>query len=303
MRLNIKLSKLPALHIYLSHIIQVLLHEREVIELDVIESQLTDTCLKSVRVEDSLLRVVLQYNICKTDILDLINMSNVTTGKFFVIIINTLENNSDALLSLDIIYKDSNSLIHKLLDVQDFTLDNTIKKYFQVLMPIIIEPLSEESLSRGVSIQYKYLEPINKYEKITLQASLDKKTHIKVYKKCFIDTMDYWVAKDRITLKIIGLIGIYTEPSDDKKDCWLGWFGLEEEYRSFGYGKELLKFAMQKAQKMGKEYLHLYTYESDEYKAAINLYRQFDFKEYSPKIKKPKDIYMKKYIEKNNNKI
>lgn len=155
MQQNIKLSEHPALHIYLSHIVQILLYTKEIIDLEFIEAQLTNIYLKQIHIEDNLLSITMKYNIHKSDMLNLINISNLTTNKFHILSMIQNTTNNEVILSLDIIYKDSNSLIHDLLVVKDFSYDNIIAKYFYTS---IIEALTEDCVTNTFFIHYKNLE-------------------------------------------------------------------------------------------------------------------------------------------------
>jgi len=129
---NIALSELPPLHLYLSYIVQLLVAKEECLEIDVIESQLSNTYIKSATVEKNFLTVTLEYDTNKTDILNLISPSNFTTKNFFILCTHTDLPSSKTELSFNIISKDSNNLIYKLLHVTDTSLDKIINNYFNM---------------------------------------------------------------------------------------------------------------------------------------------------------------------------
>lgn len=76
----------------------------------------------------------------------------------------------------------------------------------------------------------------------------------------------------------IGITGLYPTSKDyQDKSIWLGWFGVLEEYRLHGFGKQILKdtIAMAKSypQKYNIKYFRLYTsYEHNS--VAQIIYRQ-----------------------------
>lgn len=152
-----------------------------------------------------------------------------------------------------------------------------------------IQPLSQTTLQEALKLQHKYLYPKDEYEKQTLYASLDKEHFLEVYEKSYIRTMNYWVGV--VDGKVIGLIGIYEEPSDDSVTCWLGWFVVEKEFRHLGYGKQLLEFATQEAQQQNKHTLKLYCYNSCEFGKALELYKKFGFSVYK---ERKKEIFLAK---------
>ena len=152
-----------------------------------------------------------------------------------------------------------------------------------------IQPLSQTTLQEACKLQHKYLYPKDEYEKQTLHASLDKEHFLEVYKKSYIRTMNYWVGV--VDGKVIGLIGIYEEPSDNSTTCWLGWFVVAKEFRHLGYGKQLLEFAINVTKEQNKHTLKLYCYNSHEFGKALTLYEKFGFSVYKTR---KKEIFLQK---------
>ena len=67
----------------------------------------------------------------------------------------------------------------------------------------------------------------------------------------------------------IGVTGIYSY-NEYPDDAWLGWFGILEKYRNFGYGGQVLDMTINVAKEKGYKTFRLYT---DEYaKSAHKLY-------------------------------
>ncbi len=67
----------------------------------------------------------------------------------------------------------------------------------------------------------------------------------------------------------IGVTGIYSY-NEYPNDAWLGWFGILEEYRKYGYGSKVLDMTINIAKEKGYTNFRLYT---DEYaKSAHKLY-------------------------------
>lgn len=86
----------------------------------------------------------------------------------------------------------------------------------------------------------------------------------------------YLVYKEDV---IIGVTGIYTYCNYDDESIWLGWYGVLEEYRLHGFGKQILmdtfEMAKEEAKKNPKiKYFRLYTSSRDNAIAQI-LYRKF----------------------------
>ena len=84
---------------------------------------------------------------------------------------------------------------------------------------------------------------------------------------------------------VIGVTGLYSnEDIFETNSLWLGWFGVLEEYRSKGYGKQILTDTIEMSKKLAKKYpikyFRLYTSERDD-KIAQPLYEKvMDIKEY-----------------------
>ncbi len=82
---------------------------------------------------------------------------------------------------------------------------------------------------------------------------------------------------------------------EDEKNCWLGWFCVDETYRGKGFGKRLLQFAEEQAISFNKETIYIYTYNTKKYIRAIEMYKQFGYKEYAVKnMKYKRNLYFKK---------
>lgn len=142
-------------------------------------------------------------------------------------------------------------------------------------MKIFIESLSEINFNESLTLRDKLFPNLNKLEQETLKASIDN-SKIKILEELGITMIKYWIAKDTESNKVLGIVGLYSE-IDDINDVWLGWYGVSENARGLGIGKELLKFAIKEANTINKNKLKLYTTKDIEYKAARDLYEKFGF--------------------------
>jgi len=141
----------------------------------------------------------------------------------------------------------------------------------------IIKSLTADTLNNAVILRDKIFPDLGSCEKETLQASLDKSNYEECWKKNELTSMQYFIMLDTTKDKIIGLTGIYSEEGDSHNMCWLGWFCIEESYRGQGLSKILLDFSINKAKQLNKQYLHLYTYDAEEYIPAMRLYEKYGF--------------------------
>ena len=168
-------------------------------------------------------------------------------------------------------------------------------------LPFTIEPLSRMTLKEAEKLRDSIFDDdIEDIEKDLLLASLNITHYKKILENNDLTALTYWVAKESVSKRVIGLTGIYTE-IDDKENCWLGWFCVDKLYRKNGFGKKLLEFSIEQAAKMEKKYLYLYTYNSKKFQTAIQLYNKYEFQEFQEKSSKNKlELYFKKDLIKNS---
>lgn len=89
----------------------------------------------------------------------------------------------------------------------------------------------------------------------------------------------------------VGITGLYSY-TDDKDNGWVAFFGLKEEYRGKGIGKEMLELTEDYAREHGFKYLRLFTDKYDNLD-AINFYKSngFIFEDYNCKKEELKDMF------------
>ena len=168
-------------------------------------------------------------------------------------------------------------------------------------LPFKVEALTKYTLYETEILRDKIFSDIEEKEKLLLKASISPNISKKIFAINEIITSKYWIVRDNITNDIIGLTGIYTEVSDTKDDCWLGWFCINDKYRGKGFGKRLLEYSIDLAQEINKKYLHIYTYDIKKHKRAISMYEEYGFKEYNVENSKYKrDLYFKKTLKDKN---
>jgi ribosomal protein S18 acetylase RimI-like enzyme len=73
----------------------------------------------------------------------------------------------------------------------------------------------------------------------------------------------------------IGITGIYSL-EDTLDELWLGWFGLNENYRGLKISEIMLQLTIIEAKKLNCNFLKLYTSKNN--KIAQNLYKKYNFK-------------------------
>ena len=203
------------------------------------------------------------------------------------------------LLSTEILYDKNDvffleSIGRAICNSNQFELVIDVQKTQQKDLPFLIEPLSYMTLKEAEKLRDRiFKEDLEDIERDLLLASLNPERYKKVYEINEMETLNYWVARDKTSKQVIGLTGIYREKTDDKDECWLGWFCIDEKYRGKAFGKQLLEFSIEQAKKMQNSCLHVYTYKAKRFQKAIAMYRKYGFKEYQEEKDDARTMYLK----------
>jgi GNAT superfamily N-acetyltransferase len=86
------------------------------------------------------------------------------------------------------------------------------------------------------------------------------------------EILNFWVAIDSPSGKVLGTTGLYTYMRDATDAVWLAWFCVAPEARGKGIGSRLLDFSIAEARKTGRYYLRLYTSDDRREADAQRLY-------------------------------
>ena len=109
---------------------------------------------------------------------------------------------------------------------------------------------------------------------LNVLASLDRELFIKVSGLEYIDDhVKYYLA--RVNNEYIGITELYYY-GDDLDNVWIAWYGILEEYRNKGLGKEILLKTIELAKSKNFKYLRLYTDPVGNHKAML-LYERMGF--------------------------
>lgn len=316
MQINLKLNQIPIMHYTISNVIQKLLYPIKKIELQLIIEQLEDTKLTLFEIDDYVLSIEIKYDKKISSILNMVGKAICKSNKFELVVCRE-KKRQEYILCLDFIHHNLDFLIEEInADIKNKSIPIEVVKYLEDLkfkvpertseidyttykdkFSFYIEALSQQTLYEADLLRDRVFNYMDKEDKIMLEMSLNPRTMKHKYLKNEIDTMQYWVARDKTTLEIIGITGLYTEIDDDKENCWLGWFGIDKRTRGLGYGNELLDFSIEMAKKMNKKYLHLYTFDSKEFIPAMELYDKYGFIKYDAENKQhQQDLFYKKEL-------
>lgn len=142
-----------------------------------------------------------------------------------------------------------------------------------------IQSLNQTTLVQATNLRDSIFKNLSSEEKETFEASLDPKKFEKSLYNMNIENLEYWVYVHHDI--VVGFIGLYREINDAPNKVWLGWFGVDKQYRNRKIGSELLEFVIEKAKQ--KKYTELHLYTSNQYKNATSLYQKSGFIQYSSK--------------------
>jgi GNAT superfamily N-acetyltransferase len=145
-------------------------------------------------------------------------------------------------------------------------------------MDIQIRPLDQITLHDATVLRDSVFKDLSDDEYETLALSLNPSGPI--YSRLGISQLHYWVAVDTLSQKVVGLVGLYLESSDNEGEFWLGWYCVDPNYRGHKVGSKLLKFAIDLSKVVGMKSLHLYTTADEEYAIARIQYEKIGFKQY-----------------------
>lgn len=131
-----------------------------------------------------------------------------------------------------------------------------------------IEPLSKLTMKDAIRLLNNIFPLQALYERadVVLRASLAlEKGRIKswLYKLILrvikISEVRYWIIIDESSDKVIGITGLYCYKKDQNEADWVGWMGVNPNYRRLKLGNKLIDFVIVKAKNRGKKFLRLYT--------------------------------------------
>lgn len=109
---------------------------------------------------------------------------------------------------------------------------------------------------------------------LNILASLDRSLFQKITGFSYPDDhVKYYLAE--VDYKHIGITGLYYY-GFAPESAWLAWYGVLEEYRGQGFGKELLAETQALASFKGFKYMRLYT-DVAENRTAVKLYEKAGF--------------------------
>jgi GNAT superfamily N-acetyltransferase len=90
--------------------------------------------------------------------------------------------------------------------------------------------------------------------------------------------LEYWkVFLLRAEGDVVGVSGLYRQPSMAETVCWVGWFGIRPRFRRQGFGKCAMVALIDFAQHTGVKEPWVYTGSSDN--ITVSFYRSLSFEE------------------------
>ncbi|MEK6858284.1 MAG: GNAT family N-acetyltransferase [Nanoarchaeota archaeon] len=146
---------------------------------------------------------------------------------------------------------------------------------------IVIRPLSKYNLKGALEVLDKVFGE-SEEDKFGytrgFNASLGNKKYLAMYPAERPKYLKYFVALDKKTGKVVGTTGLYAYEKDWRDNAFsTGWFGVDPVYRGLGIGKQLLTFTIEKAKKLKRKYLRLWTSDTELTETARKMYESRGF--------------------------
>lgn len=152
-----------------------------------------------------------------------------------------------------------------------------INENCKVLKKLSFEEISKENIKIAAKLQYQIFPTSSAYSVYKSKINGERKS-------LYMGYIAY--LKD----EPIGVTGIYEIPKYSDT-VWLSWFGIKEEYRKLGYGKQIFEYTLKKAKALNKKYLRLYTFEIWNSVAQEFYKKNMDSEEYYYNDEEHKDIF------------
>jgi GNAT superfamily N-acetyltransferase len=149
--------------------------------------------------------------------------------------------------------------------------------------------LSQQYLEEACVMADRVFSHSDDKPSIGFSASLDKNKLEKLnmdYQKQYgvsILSLEYFIALDEISEKVIGTTGLYSLEEDANEAYWVGWFCVHPDFTGQGIGRALLKYIIEISRASGKRFLRLYTSDHPVESTAQFLYESMDFKIWNEK--------------------
>lgn len=149
---------------------------------------------------------------------------------------------------------------------------------------ISIESLSFDSIEKACDLANEIFSNRVVPPSHALEASLDDNKYMQFKRELFEEheislvDLNYWVAVESETHRIVGLIGLYSTEDDHNIASWISWFCVDRETRRKQVGQNLLKFVVRESRKNLKSYLRLFTSTDPNEAAAQILYKNMGFR-------------------------
>lgn len=140
------------------------------------------------------------------------------------------------------------SIISEILEIyESITGKERIKKNCKIMRKLRFEELTKENIKIAAKVQNDIFPTSSAY--VTYKRKVTgKNSHFYMGYIAYLGN------------EPVGVTGLYEIP-EYTDTIWLSWFGVKEEYRKAGYGKQLLDYTIKMAKECDKKFLRLYTFE------------------------------------------
>lgn len=152
-------------------------------------------------------------------------------------------------------------------------------------MNLRFEKLSENRLEEALLLIKEafpnYLQHVSKIYRVSISDEKSKREYLKSDRQ-----LDYWLAIDNDSDKVVACTGFYQPTEYSKDEIWLGWYCVSKDFRGKGIGRQTLQWTIDEARKRGYTFFRLWTTTDPEEAIAQNLYDSLGIKIYKTELDK-----------------
>lgn len=175
-------------------------------------------------------------------------------------------------------HENEDIIINSILEIYEAIMGKErLKKNYKIMKKLRFEELTKENIKIAAKVQNDIFPTSSAY--VTYKRKVTgKNSHFYMGYIAYLGN------------EPVGVTGLYEIP-EYTDTIWLSWFGVKEEYRKAGYGKQLLDYTIKMAKECDKKFLRLYTFENWNKEAQVFYKRNMDIVEEYFNEREHKEIF------------